>query len=54
MPYTGICRDQVFHSGTGRNEAGALVSTGGRVLTITSKGKTIEAAQSAAYQVILF
>jgi phosphoribosylamine--glycine ligase len=39
----------VFHAGTRRNEAGALVTGGGRVLTIVARGATMEAARDKAY-----
>ena len=33
------------------DKLGNVVSVGGRVLAVTTKGKTIEAAQKLAYQV---
>jgi phosphoribosylamine--glycine ligase len=40
----------VFHSGTGFGDEGQLISTGGRVLSIVSRGKTLMAAREKAYQ----
>jgi len=34
----------VFHAGTARNESGELITSGGRVLAVTSFGKNIETA----------
>jgi len=34
----------VFHAGTKRNDKGELITSGGRVLAITSLGKDIESA----------
>jgi len=47
----GVIAVQVFHSGTGRGVEGELVSVGGRVLTVTAKGKDIATAQKLAYEV---
>jgi phosphoribosylamine--glycine ligase len=46
---TGV---QVFHAGTSRNDKGALLATGGRVLNITAQGKTVEQAVNRAYSAI--
>lgn len=40
----------VFHAGTSRNEAGELVTQGGRVLGIVGLGKDIADARANAYQ----
>ena len=40
----------VFHAGTSRDQNGALVSAGGRVLAITGQGSDTESAISAAYE----
>lgn len=40
----------VFHAGTSRNEAGELVTQGGRVLGIVGLGKDIADARAKAYQ----
>ncbi|MCC6919060.1 MAG: phosphoribosylamine--glycine ligase [Alphaproteobacteria bacterium] len=42
----------VFHAGTARRADGALTAAGGRVLNVTATGKTIQAAQAAAYAAI--
>jgi phosphoribosylamine--glycine ligase len=41
---------QVFHSGTTRNEAGQIVTAGGRVLCVAALGADIKTAQTLAYQ----
>ena len=40
---------KVFHAGTAKNEAGEIVSNGGRVLNIVASGEDIAAAQKTAY-----
>ena len=40
---------QLFHAGTLRDNSGALVNSGGRVLNIVGKGATTEEAQERAY-----
>ncbi len=40
----------VFHSGTGFNEAGQFITTGGRVFGIVSKGQTLKEAREIAYR----
>ena len=40
----------LFHAGTMRDNSGAMVNSGGRVLGITGIGDTIAAAQSKAYE----
>jgi phosphoribosylamine---glycine ligase len=40
---------QVFHAGTTRRDDGALVTHGGRVLTVTALGEPLRAAQRRAY-----
>jgi len=42
----------VFHAGTGRDETGKLLATGGRVLNVTARGGTVKEAQSRAYAAI--
>ena len=39
----------VFHAGTGRNDKGALVTGGGRVLTIVASGKSMDEARRKVY-----
>ena len=43
---------KVFHAGTGRNETGDLIATGGRVLNITANGTSIRQAVDRAYHAI--
>jgi phosphoribosylamine---glycine ligase len=40
---------QVFHAGASRRDDGALVTSGGRVLTVTALGEPLRAAQQRAY-----
>lgn len=41
---------QVYHSGTGRNESGELVTAGGRVLGVSCRGDNLESAIEKAYR----
>ena len=41
---------KVFHAGTALNEAGDLVTAGGRVLNVTALGATFEEARNRAYE----
>lgn len=54
LPITGLDKIDssclVFHSGTGWNDSGQLVTTGGRVLCIVSTGKTLAEAREIAYR----
>lgn len=49
---TGAEHELVRHAGTARNEAGELVSAGGRVLNAIGKGATLEEAREQAYAVL--
>ena len=42
----------VFHAGTKRDEAGRIVTDGGRVLGVTARGVTIAQAQQRAYEAV--
>ena len=42
----------LFHSGTARNESGALINSGGRVFAVTGMGANLEDALAAAYETI--
>jgi phosphoribosylamine--glycine ligase len=48
-PITGADSEGVFHAGTALDEAGTLVSAGGRVLTVVGTGDTLAEARAAAY-----
>jgi len=48
----GADQDGVLHAATGRRDDGALVSTGGRVLSVVGTGEDLAAAREAAYQKI--
>ena len=45
-------RTVLFHSGTARNESGALINSGGRVFAVTGMGANLEEALAAAYETI--
>ncbi|WP_447004795.1 phosphoribosylamine--glycine ligase [Saccharothrix isguenensis] len=47
---TGTEADGVLHAGTRRREDGAVVSTGGRVLSVVGTGVTLTAARTDAYR----
>lgn len=42
----------VLHAGTGRNDDGALIATGGRVLSVVALGETVAVARERAYRAI--
>ncbi len=43
---------KVFHAGTARDERGAVVSAGGRVLGVTARGVDVREARERAYEAI--
>ena len=43
---------KVFHAGTKLNDAGEVVTAGGRVLCVTALGNSVTEAQKLAYQVV--
>ncbi|MFL6143407.1 MAG: phosphoribosylamine--glycine ligase [Labedaea sp.] len=47
---TGADAEGVLHAGTRRREDGAIVSAGGRVLSVVGVAPTIESARDVAYQ----
>lgn len=49
---TGAEQPGVIHAGTRRREDGAIVSAGGRVLSCTATGPTLQAARDAAYRLV--
>lgn len=53
LPITGLENVDadvvVFHAGTRRRDDGAVVTAGGRVLSVTALGPTLEAARQKAY-----
>ncbi|MCB1509323.1 MAG: phosphoribosylamine--glycine ligase [Hyphomicrobiaceae bacterium] len=42
----------IFHAGTKRDAAGAIVANGGRVLNVTARGRTVREARDRAYAAI--
>jgi phosphoribosylamine--glycine ligase len=48
----GAEADGVLHAGTARRDDGAIVSSGGRVLSVVGTGPDLAAAREAAYQLI--
>jgi phosphoribosylamine--glycine ligase len=49
---SGAQRPGVIHAGTARRADGALVSAGGRVLSVTATGADLAAARDAAYALV--
>lgn len=49
---SGIPGVEVFHAGTARNERGSLVTAGGRVLSVTAVGDSLEHAVRTAYRAV--
>ena len=49
---TGAEADGVLHAGTSRREDGAVISSGGRVLSVVGTGVDLPAARAAAYGVM--
>ncbi|HEV2783635.1 MAG TPA: phosphoribosylamine--glycine ligase [Actinophytocola sp.] len=47
---TGAEADGVLHAGTRRRDDGAIVSSGGRVLSVVGTGPTLESARADAYR----
>lgn len=47
---TGADHDGVLHAGTRRREDGAIVSSGGRVLSVVGTGDSLDAARTDAYR----
>lgn len=43
---------KIFHAGTGINENGDVVNTGGRVLGVTSLGENVKEAKALAYEIV--
>jgi phosphoribosylamine--glycine ligase len=43
---------KIFHAGTGRDAQGHVITTGGRVLSVTALAKTVAEAQRLAYEAI--
>ena len=48
----GAEADGVLHAGTARRDDGAIVSSGGRVLSVVGTGPDLVAAREAAYQLV--
>jgi phosphoribosylamine---glycine ligase len=49
---TGAEQDGVIHAGTRRRDDGAIVSTGGRVVSVTATGATLAEARARAYALV--
>ena len=49
LPTSEVEGQKVFHAGTTNNEAGDVVTSGGRVLCATALGNTVSEAQERAY-----
>ncbi|MDD9196654.1 phosphoribosylamine--glycine ligase [Aliivibrio sp. S3MY1] len=50
LPTTEVEGQKVFHAGTKNNDAGEVVTNGGRVLCATALGNTVLEAQERAYE----
>jgi phosphoribosylamine--glycine ligase len=48
-PITGADQPGVIHAGTRRRDDGAIVSSGGRVVSVTAIGKSLDEARNRAY-----
>jgi phosphoribosylamine--glycine ligase len=49
---TGADADGVLHAGTARRDDGAIVSSGGRVLSVVGTGADLDTARTAAYSIV--
>lgn len=49
LPTSDVEGQKIFHAGTANNEAGDVVTNGGRVLCATALGNTVSEAQERAY-----
>lgn len=49
---TGAEQDGVIHAGTRRRDDGAVLASGGRVLSATATGDTLAAARARAYELV--
>ena len=49
---TGADADGVLHAGTRRRDDGAVVSAGGRVLSVVGTGPSLAEARDAAYRLV--
>jgi len=49
---TGADQPGVIHAGTRQREDGAIVASGGRVLSITATGPTLAQARERAYRLV--
>jgi phosphoribosylamine---glycine ligase len=49
---TGSAADGVLHAGTARRDDGAVISCGGRVLSVVGAGADLVAAREAAYRIL--
>lgn len=50
LPSTQADGEKIFHAGTSNNDAGEVVTNGGRVLCATALGNSVREAQQRAYQ----
>jgi phosphoribosylamine--glycine ligase len=50
---TGADSDGILHAGTARRADGAIVSSGGRVLSVVGTGPDLATARSAAYATVV-
>ena len=52
LPQEEVDGVKVFHAGTARDEAGQIVTSGGRVLCVCALGDTVRDAQTRAYAMV--
>ena len=52
LPNSPLSDQKIFHAGTARNDAGEVVTNGGRVLCAVALGETVSQAQKQAYELV--
>ncbi|CAM3854126.1 phosphoribosylamine--glycine ligase [Vibrio aquimaris] len=52
LPNSPLANQKIFHAGTARNDAGEVVTNGGRVLCAVALGDTVSQAQKQAYELV--
>ncbi|WP_341661681.1 phosphoribosylamine--glycine ligase [Vibrio sp.] len=52
LPNSPLTDQKIFHAGTARNDAGEVVTNGGRVLCAVALGDSVSQAQKQAYELV--